>query len=223
MAAVRAPNERVTLVHRVGETLRIGDRAVCLSSQSFADGTPPEEGYRAITGFCVDGVPQWHYQVSGVQVRRSCAMVHGENTTALWYRLENRSGKKCTLTVEPFVKLAPKETALEEEKKLSYDAGTITDGVYTVHIQTDGELTQTPVCWQTLAYSEDAKDGRPEKGMAGSCCVISKTLAPGETSELGIVFSEKTSCRKAAEVVQAEKARLSALAAQSGFRNPAAK
>ena len=46
VAAVKAPNERVTMVHRLSETLRIGDTEVFLSTQEFADDTAAEDGYR---------------------------------------------------------------------------------------------------------------------------------------------------------------------------------
>ena len=37
VAAVKAPNERITMVHRLSETLKVGDRKVFLSTQDFAD------------------------------------------------------------------------------------------------------------------------------------------------------------------------------------------
>ena len=46
VAAVKAPNERINLVHRLLEKLFVGGQEVFLSSQSFADGTPAEEGWK---------------------------------------------------------------------------------------------------------------------------------------------------------------------------------
>ena len=51
VAAVKAPNERITMVHRMKETLRVGGREAVLSSQEFADKTPMEAGYRCLDTF----------------------------------------------------------------------------------------------------------------------------------------------------------------------------
>lgn len=40
VAAVKAPNERITLVHRLTESLQIGSESFILSGQSFADAVP---------------------------------------------------------------------------------------------------------------------------------------------------------------------------------------
>ena len=189
IAAVKAPNERITMVHRLRETLTLGQSQSFLSSQSFPDGTAEEDGYKQLSSFTYEFVPQWTYQIRGVQVVRSCAMVFEENATGIIYRIENRTRESCTLILEPFVKMAPKESALEEAKPLRFDNGAVTDGTYTLYIRTNGALSGQPVCWQTLSYPEDARDGRPDTGLAGSCCRIEKTVAPGETAELQLIFA----------------------------------
>ena len=108
VAAVTAPNERWTLVHRLSEELEAGGEGTFLSTQQFADGAPPEEGYRHLSSFVWDGEPVWLYHVNGVQVRRRCAMEHGANTAAVVYEIKNRSGAPCTLRVRPFCLFAPR-------------------------------------------------------------------------------------------------------------------
>ncbi len=44
ISAVRAPNERVTLVHRMSERLTVEGQEHFLSTQEFTAGTAPEEG-----------------------------------------------------------------------------------------------------------------------------------------------------------------------------------
>ena len=51
ISAVKAPNERVTLVHRMSERLKTEGGECFLSTQEFADGTAPEEGYRHLSFF----------------------------------------------------------------------------------------------------------------------------------------------------------------------------
>ena len=42
VAAVKAPNVRINMVHRLCEKLTVGDKELFLSTQEFADGTPAE-------------------------------------------------------------------------------------------------------------------------------------------------------------------------------------
>lgn len=169
VAAVKAPNERITMVHRMSETLKIGNTEVFLSTQEFADSTAPEDGYRNLSCFSYEYTPCWTYHVSGVQVERRCAMAYGKNTVAVLYTIENQSEFPCTLRIEPFLKFTPKEEAIEEEKELIYDNGRVTSGTHTLYIHTDAALEECAPRWQMLSYPEDEKDGRPEKGLAGSC------------------------------------------------------
>ena len=61
IAAVKAPNERITMVHRLRERLCLGGENVYLSSQGFTKKNRNEEGYRHLTGFSLDVVPSWTY------------------------------------------------------------------------------------------------------------------------------------------------------------------
>ena len=223
VAAVKAPNERITLVHRLRETLSTGGQEHFLSTQPFAGDTKPEEGYRHISDFTYDYLPAWTYQLSGVRVRRALAMGWETNTAAVLYTVENRSGKPCTLRVDPFLKFAPKEAALKEEKEFAYTPGTVRSGAYTLYLRTDGHEEALPTCWQTLAYPEDAKDGRPEKGLAACVCRISKTVGPGETAQMEILFSLDPQVPGAQQIAQAHAARLKALENSAGFADPVAR
>ena len=222
VAAVKAPNERITMVHRMRETLTIGDREVYLSSQGFADGTR-EDGYRHLSAFAYEYLPEWTYHVSGVRVKRTLAMAYEKNATALVYTFENNSGKAVAFAADPFFKFAPKETALEEEKEIAFADGVVTGGGYTVYIRTNASLEALENQWQTLAYPEDAKDGRPEEGMTGTCCRITRIVAPGETAVLEIIFSMEQEILSGEKLVADQKARLEALAEKSGFADPAAR
>ena len=183
VAAVKAPNVRINMVHRMRETLKIGDRELFLSTQEFADGTPAEEGYRHLATFVYDDLPTWTYDVSGIRVTRSCVMAQGENTTALCYNVENNSGKPVSLTLEPFFKMVPREIVLEHKKSFCFANGVLKDDNYTLYIKTNAVLVEKTPVWQWVAYPEDVKDGRPEKGMAFSCCEAS--VAEEHTSLCG--------------------------------------
>ena len=223
VAAVKAPNERITMVHRLQEKLTVGGKSVDLSTQQFADGTPPEEGYRNLSVFSYEYYPEWIYHIQGVQIRRRCALNWGKNSAAVLYEIENLSGEVCALDVMPFLKFAPKETALEEAKALSFAPGRVSCGNYTLHIRTDGCLEEIPQLWQTLAYPEDAKDGRPEEGMTGACCHVTKRILPGETVKMEIVFSMEEETLTGEQMLDAFAARATQVAESSGFRDEMAR
>ena len=128
VAAVKPPNERINMVHRLSETLKIGEKEVFLSTQEFADKSPMEDGYRHLSSFSYEYVPCWTYNVSGVQVVRRCAMAYGKNASAVLYTVENRSDFPCTLRIEPFFKFAPTEHALEEKQAFVYCDGQVKSG-----------------------------------------------------------------------------------------------
>ena len=223
VAAVKAPNERITMVHRMKETLRVNGAEAVLSTQEFADGTKPEEGFRHLSCFSYEYLPCWTYHVFGVQVERQLCMAYGGNAAAVLYTIENLSGQACTLTAEPFLKFAPKEQALEERKDFAYDHGCITAGELAMYIHTDGALAETPACWQTLSYPEDAKDGRPEEGMTGSCCAVTMTVRPGETGKFQVVFSLDADPADGWALLDQAQARLERTARESGFADPVAR
>jgi len=236
VAAVKAPNERITMVHRMSETLQVGEKFVYLSTQHFADETAPEEGYRHLSMFSYEYEPCWTYQVSGVQVIRCMAMAFEENTVAVLYEIDNRSGQPCTLRTIPFLRFAPKEENLKKEKKFTYTDGTVVSGEYTLHITTNGTLKEIPACWQTLAYPEDEKDGRPEKGMTGACCAMEITVLAGEKAQLAVIYSTEKihgtalgdamgidAVTLAELILTAQRERLQQLEETCGFADPLAR
>ena len=155
VAAVKAPNERISMVHRLRERLRIGGESVYLSSQSFGRRGEQEEGFRYLTDFSMDILPVWTYCLRGVTVKRTLSMGWRKNAAAVLYEIENHSGQDCVFQIDPFLKFAPKEAALEEKKEFLYSHGTVTDGRYRLHIHTDGNLRKTAAAWQCLSYPED--------------------------------------------------------------------
>ena len=222
IAAVKAPNVRINMVHHLRESITIGDSTLCLSSQEYADGTPAENGLSYLSAFSMAYTPRWEYHMQGVQLVRQCAMAQGENTAAVIYEITNDTALPCTLSVIPLFKFAPKETALEERKQLSLTDNTVSCDGYTVHIHTDGTICETEQAWHLLAYPEDVKDGRPHCGFSASCCQITFRAAPG-ASRFEIVFSLKEAVPSGWELLQAQTDRLCALEESCHFEDPIAR
>ena len=223
VAAEKAPNVRINLVHRISEKLCFEDETNYLSTQSFADATPSEDGYQYLRKFAIDYTPMWTYEVNDVTVERHLCMEHGKNTSAVCYRIVNDSYKSCTLVLRPYFKMAPKEDAIRQRKLLHYAGGVVVSGDYRVKILTDGDLWETEADTQWLSYAEDAKDGRPDKGMAFGCCQITKTVEAGETVELEVVFTTEKRTAGGWKLLKAANDRLAKIEASSKFRDPVAR
>ena len=223
VAAVKAPNVRITLVHRMKETLRVGDSDYPLSTQTFADGTPEERGLDALTVLRYDALPRWTYWAEGVEVVRTLALRYGENTAALRYEIRNEGTAPCTLTLEPFLKFAPKEDAVTEKRDFTLEGNRVTDGAYTLYIHTEESIEPCPTLWQTLSYPEDAKDGRPGEGLSACCCRITRTVGPGETGKVEVIFSTKEKTASTEEIIGGAVARQKGLEESCGLADPIAR
>ena len=77
--------------------------------------------------------------------------------------------------------------------------------------------------WQLLAYPQDAKDGRPERGLAASCCAVTKTVQSGKTERFEILFSLEEESRSGWEILRQQEARLRQIQESGGFRAPMAR
>ncbi len=208
IAAVRCPNERITAIHELRETLETGGQAVALEGNGR---------------FFYQYVPKWEYQVGNVTVHRQLALEYGKNTAALLYTVENRGNSPCVFTAQPLLKPAPKQEALQKKAPVAWKSGKfLLDGT-SVYVKTEMDWTREPAQWQWLSYPDDAKDGRPEKGLCVSLGHYSKTVAPGEITRFSLVFSTDPEPTDGEAVIVNTEKRLAELEANAPFRHPIAR
>jgi predicted glycogen debranching enzyme len=222
VGAVKAPNHRMVLVHRLSEQVKLGERKEFLSSQFFGDGTPPEEGYRHLNSFVWNDTPKWTYQVGGVQVQRQYGMEYGENTAAVIYTIENRSDVPCTLQITPSLLFCDKGDSLSRRQEFVWEGKKITSNGQTLYVKTNGRYSRRLTRYEELAYPYDSRDGRREKGLALTGCVIEKTIAAGEQGRLELVFSTRPTEKTAEAIVREAQQRQQRLEQSAGFHDPIA-
>ncbi len=222
VSARTAPNDRVTLLARLQETLICGAHRTFLSTQQFGDGALPEEGYRFLSALAVGDTPRWRYDVRGVQVTREVAMAFEQNATAVTYTIENRSGESCELCIRPWVLGFEKGHAPLWPWEITMENGVITTGGMTLHIHSNRQLAAEEPCFAMQAYLHDAPDGRPGYGLVGSVCSIGVSVAPGEKTTLTAVFSDQGCAMTAEEIIAAHKSRMQSLRETAGLKDPAA-
>ena len=223
VAARTAPNDRVTLVGRLGETLTLGRKKVQLSTQQFADGTRPEQGWKQLSSLVVEDTPRWRYDVQGVRVTREIGMAWEKNAVGLRYVIENRSSAACTLALTPWVLGFEKGHAPQEAWPAACADGCITTNGQKIHITTDGTLVLQEPCFQKCYYMHDAPDGRPESGLQGKVCSIQVKVQPGETRVLTVVFSDEKCGDTAEDIIAQQKQRMALLRGTSGLKDAVAR
>ncbi len=223
LIAAKTPNQRFNLVHRLSEKLSSDGESVFLSSQTFGDGTPPEDGWCRLSSFVWEDGPCWLYQADSVQVTRRCAMEHGKNASAVVYTVENRSEAPCTLRVTPVFQFSQKGDPPQAPFALHYTGGTIQGAGLTLHVKSSEPLLPLPQTWENLSYEDDRKDGRRETGLGLICAAVELTVPQGESRRLELVFSTEPSGKGGAEILLDAEARQRSLLAQSGFKDPAAR
>jgi predicted glycogen debranching enzyme len=90
VAALHPPVGRTVLLHKLDETLIINNNAAEtryeLSSNQYPGAIHPK-GYNYLSGFTRDIFPEFYYSAGGVQLRKTFACIHGENTTVVLYEV----------------------------------------------------------------------------------------------------------------------------------------
>lgn len=85
VAATRPPAERINLVSKLDETIDTGTNRYELSCNQFANKTIHPEGQKYLENFTRGLFPEWIYEVDGYRLRKTIAMLHGENTVLIVY------------------------------------------------------------------------------------------------------------------------------------------
>ena len=182
MAAKKAPNVRWHMITNLVETLSIDGQEYTLTSQRMKE-SEDLSGYRYLTSFSYDNMPKWTYEVEDVTVEKEIVMVHGENTVAVRYTMQQKNDRNVKMEVKPLIRYTAKNTAFTEEhgKKIKLVKSTIvnqntkemqtqygiTDEDSVIYFATNGNVTEMePSTFGVMYFSQDERDGRDFEGSA---------------------------------------------------------
>lgn len=84
VAATKPPTERNALLSKLDETIIAGEERFELGVNDYGDTIHPT-GNQYLKSFSKELFPQWIYEVNGIQLKKTIAMIHGENTTVIIY------------------------------------------------------------------------------------------------------------------------------------------
>ena len=86
MAATVPPAERMSLVSKLDETIIIGDMRYELGTNNYGNTIYPD-GYRYLASFSRKLFPEFEFEVGGIRVKKTIAMIKGENTVVIEYEV----------------------------------------------------------------------------------------------------------------------------------------
>jgi predicted glycogen debranching enzyme len=99
VAAVNPPVGRTVVVSKLDETIVMGEERFELSSNQYSGAVHPE-GFKHLTKFERDLFPEFHFEAGGIELKKTVAAIHGENTTVIVYEVL-KAKEKFTLELLP--------------------------------------------------------------------------------------------------------------------------
>jgi len=222
MACEHAPNRRVQMIQRLGETLAVGGQTVPLSSQDFEDRR--EDGRACQASFTFRDYPRWTWLVRGVEVVKSLAMVPGENTVAVIYEVHNRSRSGAMLQVTPHLRFVPKGEDLAPGQRFTLEGNCIESEGRALYFSTNGIVRPVPQTLQgPFRYAQDIMDGKTAAGWAAVNHCLELTVPPGGSGTLEAVYGTALPLPTAAEAFTRLEAHNRAAEEQAGFQDETAR
>ena len=202
MACVKAPNHRYNMIHRLEETLLLKGKSVHLSSQEYEDAQKNEKGYRYLSAFVFEHYPKWNYQIEGVEIVKRIGMLQGENTVAVKYEIENRTGSSVQLNVIPHLQFTKKGACPKETQEFTFHGDSISSNGMKMYFETNGRVVESSLHFsEGLYYAYDERDGREFIGCTAINHWISKNVPPHSKSELEIVYSMQHVSKTAKQII----------------------
>lgn len=194
VAATKPPTERMVLLSKLDETILCNGERFELGTSNYGNTIYPQ-GYQFLTSFTRGFFPEWTFETGGVKLSKTVAMVHGQNTTLVLYKVAEGSSP-CTLELLPLLavrdyhQLTHANDAINQQ--YSFANGIFQtccyDGTPDIYIKVPGaSFASNPNWYYQFNYSIEQYRGLEFKEDLYSPGKFSVTLNPGDT--LGIMIS----------------------------------
>jgi predicted glycogen debranching enzyme len=167
-AATKPPVGRMILLSKIEELLIVNGQRFELSANQYP-GTVQPRGFLFLTGFRLDPFPVFTFAAAGVELEKTIFMVHGENTTAIEYRvLSAPPGATISLELLPLVAFrdyhslthqnsALRRSFINEAGRLSFQPY---DGVPELHLAHNARsMTETGYWYSNFEYTVERERG----------------------------------------------------------------
>ncbi|HLG41163.1 MAG TPA: amylo-alpha-1,6-glucosidase, partial [Chitinophagaceae bacterium] len=135
VAAIVPPAERMVLLSKLDETIVTGQARYQLGANLYPGPTVQPNGHHYLNSFTKDLFPQWEYEADGIKLKKTVAMVHGENTVLIIYDVLE-APQPFTLELLPLMAARGYHSLAHEGPQMHWHAD-FEDGIF--HNQPDGK------------------------------------------------------------------------------------
>lgn len=212
-AAVVPPADRMVLLSKLDETIVTGDDRVELGVNLYPDHTIQPNGNDHLNSFTKELFPQWEFEACGIKLKKTIAMVHGENTVLVIYDVLE-APQPFTLELLPLMAARDHHSLRHEGPEMHWHAD-FENGIF--HNQPDGQTDvfisvpgstyqHTPRWYNGLQYIVEQYRGLDHTEDLFNHGTFSVELKKGDS--LGIIVStENPDGRNAHELLTKENMR----------------
>jgi predicted glycogen debranching enzyme len=217
VAAIVPPAERTVLLSKLDETIVVDDKRTALGCNLYAGNTIHPNGHHYLQSFNKAIFPSWIYKTDGVELRKTIAMIQGENTVVIIYDVV-KSATPFTLELLPLIAARGYHSLNHEGPRIHWDAS-FKEGIF--HNQPDNGLDvyinipgasyeHAPRWFNNFIFSIEQYRGLDFTEDLLNHGVFSVTLKKGDS--LGLIIStQDPSGRNASELLATEEKRRLAL------------
>ncbi len=213
VAATVPPAERMNLVSKLDDAIIINDERFELSANNYGDVIAPQ-GYQYLSSFKKKFFPEWLYEVNGIQLKKTIAMIHGENTVVIHYEVV-KAAQSFTLELLPLLSVRGYHNMMHANDAAHWDVDftndifktKLYDGTPDIFIKIPGANYQhNPNWFLHFNYSVEQYRGLDFTEDLFNHGRFTVELKEGDT--IGIVLStENPEAKDALELMQKEKSR----------------
>ena len=213
VAATVPPAERMSLVSKLDETLVINGERFELGTNHYGDAIYPQ-GFRHATNFNRKLFPVFTYNAGHVQLQKTIAMVHGENTVVVVYQVIS-AAEPFTMELLPLLSVRGYHSLVHANNAINQQAS-FNNHIFTVKAYNDtppvfikvpgASFHANPQWFYNFNYSTEKYRGLDYTEDLFSHGKFSVTLEEGDT--LGIVIgTEDPQYKDALELLLTEEKR----------------
>lgn len=194
LVAATRPERRTVLLSRLDETIHLAGESFDLGCNRFP-GTVAPRGFELLASFHKDLFPVFEYEAGGVRLRKTVAVVAGENTTLVLYEVLEAPGP-FVLSLRPFL-AARDQHALTSANDTLSGKTVFAAGVLQLRSSADepavfvavpgADFQENPQWWYRFEYELERRRGVDYQEDLWTPGVFGRELAAGD--RLGVVIS----------------------------------
>jgi predicted glycogen debranching enzyme len=195
VAATKPPTERSVLLSKLDETIVTNNARYELGVNDYGEVIHPA-GNQYLKSFTKELFPEWLYELNGIQLKKTIAMIHDENTVVIIYDVL-KAKKSFTLELLPLMADRFYHSLQHAGPQMHWDAdfnnGTFhnkPDGVLDVYINIPGSVYRDGPRWfNNFNYAVEKYRGQDYTEDLFNHGIFSVQLKKGDS--LGIIISTK--------------------------------